>query len=116
LGLNIPESQRSLTKDDIVEIIRHMIMVNNGKDNVDDIDHLGNRRIRTVGELIQNQFRIGLLRLERVAKERMSTIPIEVATPQCPGEYQTGSRFYPGIFQQFAVVTIHGPAETAWPN
>jgi len=56
-------------------------MVNNGKDSVDDIDHLGNRRIRTVGELIQNQFRIGLLRLERVAKERMSTIPIEVATP-----------------------------------
>ncbi|HJX36216.1 MAG TPA: DNA-directed RNA polymerase subunit beta, partial [Dehalococcoidales bacterium] len=81
LGLDIPESQRSLTKDDIVEIIRHMVMVNNGKDSVDDIDHLGNRRIRTVGELIQNQFRIGLLRLERVAKERMSTIPIEVATP-----------------------------------
>ena len=81
LGLNIPESQRSLTKEDIVEIIRHMILVNNGKDTEDDIDHLGNRRIRTVGELIQNQFRIGLLRLERVAKERMSTIPIEVATP-----------------------------------
>jgi len=57
-----------------------MILINNGKDNEDDIDHLGNRRIRTVGELIQNQFRIGLLRLERVAKERMSTLPIEVAT------------------------------------
>ena len=81
LGLNIPESQRSLTKEDIVEIIRHMILINNGKDKEDDIDHLGNRRIRTVGELIQNQFRIGLLRLERVAKERMSTLPIEVATP-----------------------------------
>ena len=81
LGLNIPESQRSLTREDIVEIIRHMILINNGKDNEDDIDHLGNRRIRTVGELIQNQFRIGLLRLERVAKERMSTLPIEVATP-----------------------------------
>ena len=81
LGLNIPESQRSLTREDIVEIIRHMILINNGKDSEDDIDHLGNRRIRTVGELIQNQFRIGLLRLERVAKERMSTLPIEVATP-----------------------------------
>jgi DNA-directed RNA polymerase subunit beta len=81
LGLNIPESQRSLTREDIVEIIRHMILINNGRDNEDDIDHLGNRRIRTVGELIQNQFRIGLLRLERVAKERMSTLPIEVATP-----------------------------------
>ncbi len=81
LGLNIPESQRALTKEDLVEIIRHMILINNGKDSGDDIDHLGNRRIRTVGELIQNQFRIGLLRLERVAKERMSTIPVEVATP-----------------------------------
>jgi DNA-directed RNA polymerase subunit beta len=81
LGLNIPESQRSLTREDLVEIIRHIILINNGKDTGDDIDHLGNRRIRTVGELIQNQFRIGLLRLERVAKERMSTLPIEVATP-----------------------------------
>jgi len=81
LGLDIPESQRALTKEDIVEIIRHMILINNSKDKGDDIDHLGNRRIRTVGELIQNQFRIGLLRLERVAKERMSTIPIEAATP-----------------------------------
>ena len=81
LGLDIPESQRALTKEDIVEIIRHMIMINNGEDTGDDIDHLGNRRTRTVGELIQNQFRIGLLRLERVAKERMSTIPTEAATP-----------------------------------
>ncbi|UCC16771.1 MAG: DNA-directed RNA polymerase subunit beta, partial [Dehalococcoidales bacterium] len=56
-------------------------MVNIGTDNADDIDHLGNRRVRTVGELIQNQFRIGLVRLERVAKERMSTIPTESATP-----------------------------------
>jgi DNA-directed RNA polymerase subunit beta len=81
LGLEVPEEQRALTREDLIEIIRHMIMINNGEDKGDDIDHLGNRRIRTVGELIQNQFRIGLLRLERVARERMSTIPIEVATP-----------------------------------
>ena len=81
LGLEVPEEQRALTREDLLEIIRHMIMINNGEDKGDDIDHLGNRRIRTVGELIQNQFRIGLLRLERVARERMSTIPIEVATP-----------------------------------
>jgi len=81
LGLEIPESQRALTKDDIVEIIRHIIMINNHNDTVDDIDHLGNRRARTVGELVQNQFRIGLLRLERVARERMSTIPTEAAFP-----------------------------------
>ncbi|MFC1943060.1 DNA-directed RNA polymerase subunit beta, partial [Chloroflexota bacterium] len=81
LGLNVPESQRTLTSEDIAEIIRHIIMVNNGSDTPDDIDHLGNRRVRTVGELIQNQFRIGLTRLERVAKERMSTVPTESVTP-----------------------------------
>jgi DNA-directed RNA polymerase subunit beta len=81
LGLDISESQRALTKEDIVEIIRHMIMINNGNDTPDDVDHLGNRRVRTVGELIQNQFRIGLLRLERVVRERMSIIGAEVVTP-----------------------------------
>ncbi len=81
LSLAIPEEQRALTREDIVEILRHVIMVNNGEDAPDDIDHLGNRRVRTVGELVQNQFRIGLVRLERVAKERMSTIPVESVTP-----------------------------------
>jgi len=81
LGLEVPETQRALAKEDIVEIVRHIIMVNNGADSGDDIDHLGNRRARTVGELVQNQFRIGLMRLERVAKERMSTIPTEAAVP-----------------------------------
>jgi len=81
LGLDVSEDQRALTREDIVEIIRHIIMVNTGNENADDIDHLGNRRVRTVGELVQNQFRIGLVRLERVAKERMSTIPTESATP-----------------------------------
>lgn len=81
LGLNVPESQRALTPEDFVEIIRHIIMVNNGTDSADDIDHLGNRRVRTVGELIQSQFRLGLVRVERVARERMSTIPAESVTP-----------------------------------
>ncbi len=81
LGLNIPDNQRTLTREDLVEIIRHIIMVNNGADTADDIDHLGNRRVSTVGELVQNQFRIGLMRLERVARERMSIIPTEAATP-----------------------------------
>ena len=81
LGLSVPEVQHTLTREDIAEIVRHIIMVNNGTDNADDIDHLGNRRVRTAGELIQNQFRIGFTRLERVARERMSTIPAEAATP-----------------------------------
>ena len=81
LGLDIPESQLALTREDIAEIVRHVIMVNNGTDTPDDVDHLGNRRVRTVGELIQNQFRIGLLRLERVVRERMSILPTEAITP-----------------------------------
>ena len=81
LGLNINLKEQALTKEDIVEIVRRIIMVNNGDDTPDDIDHLGNRRVRTVGELMQNQFRIGLLHLERVARERMSIIAIEAITP-----------------------------------
>ena len=81
LGLNSDVKERALTNKDFVEIVRHIIMVNNGDDTPDDIDHLGNRRVRTVGELIQNQFRIGLLRLERVTRERMSIISTEAITP-----------------------------------
>jgi DNA-directed RNA polymerase subunit beta len=81
LGLDLPPAQRVLAKEDLVEIVRHIIMVNNGLDTPDDIDHLGNRRVRAVGELLQNQIRIGLLRMERVVRERMSLLPPESATP-----------------------------------
>ena len=81
LGLDVPLTEGVLTKEDLVGIVRHLIMVSNGADSPDDIDHLGNRRVRTVGELIQNQFRIGLLRMERVIKERMSIIDPESVTP-----------------------------------
>ncbi|MFC2018237.1 DNA-directed RNA polymerase subunit beta, partial [Chloroflexota bacterium] len=70
-----------LTKDDIVSIVQHIIMVNNGNETPDDIDHLSNRRLRTVGELIQNQLRISLLNFERMIRERMSIVDVEVATP-----------------------------------
>lgn len=81
LGLEIPPSHRSLTPEDFVEIVRKIILINNNIESPDDIDHLGNRRVRTAGHLIQNQFRIGLLRLEQAIKERMSTIGPELATP-----------------------------------
>lgn len=83
LGLTdiVAEENRALTKQDIIAIIKQIIRINNGIDHKDDIDHLGNRRIRTVGELIQNQFRVGLLRLERVAKERMSIVALDQVTP-----------------------------------
>jgi DNA-directed RNA polymerase subunit beta len=77
----VSDDEHALSKQDMAEIIRHIVMVNNGQDDSDDIDHLGNRRIRTVGELIQNQFRMGLLRLERVARERMSILSSDALTP-----------------------------------
>ena len=61
-----------LTPQDILETVRHLIELKNGRGSVDDIDHLGNRRVRAVGELMENQYRIGLVRMERAIKERMS--------------------------------------------
>lgn len=82
LNVNEPEEQRVLTKNDIIESIRTLISIKDGFDDVDDIDHLGNRRIRSVGELVENQFRIGLLRMERAVVERMSSVEIDTVMPQ----------------------------------
>lgn len=71
-----------LTKDDIIDVIKKLIDIRNGKGDVDDIDHLGNRRIRSVGEMAENQFRIGLVRVERAVKERLSLGDLSILTPQ----------------------------------
>ncbi|MGI8826319.1 MAG: DNA-directed RNA polymerase subunit beta [Chloroflexota bacterium] len=81
LQLAEPTSTTILTKEDLAGIVREMIHANNGHGKRDDIDHLGNRRVRAVGELLQNQFRIGLLRMERVVKERMTIQDVESAKP-----------------------------------
>jgi DNA-directed RNA polymerase subunit beta len=81
LDLSVPQSQRTLTQDDLDNISRRLVQLNNGHGRKDDIDHLGNRRVRCVGELIQSQFRVGLLRMERVVKERMSIQEPGQATP-----------------------------------
>ncbi len=73
---------RSLTRDDIVYAIKHLLALMGGEVKPDDIDHLGNRRLRSVGELLQNQFRIGLARMERVVRERMTIQDVEAITPQ----------------------------------
>lgn len=73
LDLSLPLDYRILSKMDLVTVVEHIILVNNGVEDPDDIDDLGNRRVKTVGELIRNQLRIGLLRMERVVRERMST-------------------------------------------
>ena len=81
MGIELPREQRTITKEDIAAIVGHLIECNRGLHPKDDIDHLGNRRIRANGELIQNAFRIGLLRMERVVRERMTIQEIDKATP-----------------------------------
>ncbi len=81
LNIDVPLETRVLTDKDIIEIMRYLLNLRTGKGEVDDIDHLGNRRIRAVGELIENQFRIGLVRMERAIKEKMTLTELETAVP-----------------------------------
>ena len=81
LRLNTPLERRTITKEDLVRLVKRMIRINNGVEGPDDIDHLGNRRVKTVGELVQNKLRIGFRRMERVVKERMSIRDPEQVTP-----------------------------------
>ncbi len=82
LNLDKPDTQRTLDRDDIVACVKALVELRDGKGDVDDIDHLGNRRVRSVGELMENQYRVGLLRMERAIKERMSSVEIDTVMPQ----------------------------------
>jgi len=77
----IDKEHRVLQKEDLVAIVREIINLNNSQKEPDDIDHLGNRRVRAIGELVQNKFRVGLARMERIIKDRMSTLDINTLTP-----------------------------------
>jgi len=81
LGLDLPLEKRTLTAEDIVEVVRYLVNLKAGKGDVDDIDHLGNRRVRSVGELLENQFRLGLVRMERSIRERMNLLDMEAVLP-----------------------------------
>ncbi len=82
LDLDAPDTMRVLRKEDIISVIKTLVDLRDGKGEIDDIDHLGNRRVRSVGELMENQYRIGLLRMERAIKERMSSVDIDTVMPQ----------------------------------
>ena len=81
LGIDIPLENRVLTDKDIIAIVKYLLALRTGKGEVDDIDHLGNRRVRGVGELLENQFRMGLVRMERAIKEKMALTDLEGAMP-----------------------------------
>ena len=82
LGREEEVGEGTLSNDDIVDVVRCLINIRNGKDTVDDIDHLGNRRVRSVGEMAENAFRLGLIRVERAVKERLSLAESEGLMPQ----------------------------------
>ncbi|MDR6267694.1 MULTISPECIES: DNA-directed RNA polymerase subunit beta [Rhodobacterales] len=82
LQLDAEDTQRTLRKEDIIAVIKALVDLRDGKGDIDDIDHLGNRRVRSVGELMENQYRVGLLRMERAIKERMSSVEIDTIMPQ----------------------------------
>ncbi len=82
LELDAPDTQRTLRKEDMLAVVKALVDLRDGRGEVDDIDHLGNRRVRSVGELMENQYRVGLLRMERAIKERMSSVDIDTVMPQ----------------------------------
>ena len=82
LALDAEDTVRTLRREDIVSCIKALVHLRDGKGDIDDIDHLGNRRVRSVGELMENQYRVGLLRMERAIKERMSSVEIDTVMPQ----------------------------------
>ena len=82
LDLTTEDTQRTLRKEDITGVIKALVELRDGRGEIDDIDHLGNRRVRSVGELMENQYRLGLLRMERAIRERMTSVEIDTVMPQ----------------------------------
>ena len=81
LGMESEDTLRVLRTEDVVAVVKMLVEIKDGRGEIDDIDHLGNRRVRSVGELMENQFRVGLLRMERAVRERMSSVEIDAAMP-----------------------------------
>lgn len=110
IGNGYPDTTvRTVRPADIIASMSYFFNLMEGIGNVDDIDHLGNRRIRSVGELLQNQFRIGLARMERVVRERMSIQDTETLTPQQLINIRPVVASIKRILWFFSVVTVHGP-------
>ena len=117
---DLPEDQRPaldtqvLTPQDILETVRHLIELKNGRGSVDDIHHLGNRRVRAVGELMENDIEIGLVRMERAIKERMSmSQEIDTLMPHDLINAKPVTRRGEGVLRQLAALAVHGPDEPA---
>ena len=106
--------KRTLDPDDFYATIRYLLKLRKNIGAVDDIDHLGNRRVRAVGELMENQFRIGLVRMERAIKEKMSRVPGNVHGDAArPGQRQAGDGGHPRVLRFVTALAVHGPDQPA---
>src|SRR5688500_19462770 len=81
LGLDAEDTVTTLRREDILAVVQELVNLKDGKGEIDDIDNLANRRVRSVGELLENQYRVGLLRMERAVKERMSSVDVSTVMP-----------------------------------
>ena len=109
LGIEEATGNGTLSNEDIVSVMKKLIDIRNGRGEVDDIDHLGNRRIRSVGEMAENQFRIGLVRVERAVKERLSLGDLDAITPQDLINAKPISAAVKEFFGFISVISIYGP-------
>ena len=113
LDLDAEDTVRVLRKDDIIAVIRTLVDLRDGKGEIDDIDHLGNRRVRSVGELMENQYRIGLLRMERAIKERMSLGRYRHRDAAGPDQRQAGGGGGARVLRLVAALAVHGSDQSA---
>ena len=104
---------RTLRREDIIAVIRTLVDLRDGKGEIDDIDHLGNRRVRSVGELMENQYRLGLLRMERAIKERMSSVDIDTVMPQDLINAKPAAAAVREFFGSSQLSPVHGPDQPA---
>ncbi len=113
LDLDAEDTMRTLRREDIISCIKALTELRDGKGDIDDIDHLGNRRVRSVGELMENQYRVGLLRMERAIKERMSSVEIDTVMPQDLINAKPAAAAVREFFGSIAAVAVHGPDQPA---
>ena len=116
LGLSTDDSVRTLRKADILSILKVLVDLKDGRGEIDDIDHLGNRRVRSVGELMENQYRVGLLRMERAIRERMSSVEIDTVMPHDLINAKPAAAAVREFFGSVAAVAVHGSDEPAVGN
>ena len=113
LGLDAEDTVRMLRKEDILATVRILCELKDGRGQIDDIDNLGNRRVRSVGELMENQYRVGLLRMERAIRERMGSVDIDTVMPHDLINAKPAAAAVREFFGSSQLVAVHGPDQPA---